>query len=143
MNSFSDASDSTSLNMLAITIQTAPSSHVRGWAKKLENFVKPHFNELIAMWELHNLRQGTVSLEKFIAKLRILVKEANYLVEHNDRFKRDLLVLGMNSGRVRKDSFKVGNTLTFKKVRDMAKSEESADKQLQLMNTEVHSINVP
>ena len=95
------------------------------------------------MWELHNLRQGTVSLEKFIAKLRILVKEANYLVEHNDRFKRDLLVLGMNSGRVRKDSFKVGNTLTFKKVRDMAKSEESADKQLQLMNTEVHSINVP
>ena len=46
------------------------------------------------MWELYNLRQGTLSPEKFIAKLRILVKEANYAVEHNDRFMRDVLVLG-------------------------------------------------
>ena len=90
---------------------------------------------LIAVWALHNLRQGTLCLEKLVAKLRILVKEANYLVEHNDGFMRDFLVLGMNSDRARKDCFKVGNTLTFKKVLDMAKSEESADKQLQLMNT--------
>ena len=47
----------------------------------------------------------------------------------------------MNSDRVRKDCFKVGNALTFSKAREMAKSEESADKQLQLMNNEVHSIN--
>ena len=96
----------------------------------------------MAMWELYNLRQGTLSPETFIAKLRILVKEANYAVEHNDRFMRDVPVLGMNSDRVRKNCFKVGHTFTFKKVRDMAKSEESADKQLQLMN-EVHFINVP
>ena len=95
------------------------------------------------MWELHNLRQGTLSPEKSIAKLRILVKGANYAAEHNDRFMRDVLVLGMNSDRVRKNCFKVGHAFTFKKVRDMAKSEKSADKQLQLMNTEVHSINVP
>ena len=72
------------------------------------------------MWELHNLRQGTFSLEEFIAKLRILVKEANYPVEHNDRFMRNLPVLGMKSDRVRKDCFKAGNGLTFKEVRDMA-----------------------
>ena len=72
------------------------------------------------MWELHNLRQGTFSLEEFIAKLRILVKEANYPVEHNDRSMRNLPVLGMKSDRVRKDCFKVGNGLTFKEVRDMA-----------------------
>ena len=64
---------------------------------RLENFVKPHSNELIAVWELHDLRQGTLSLEEFIAKLRILVKEANYSVKNNDRFVRDFLVLGMNS----------------------------------------------
>ena len=64
---------------------------------RLENFVKPHSNELIAVWELHNLRQGTIFLEEFIAKLRILVKEANYSVKSNDRFERDFLVLGMNS----------------------------------------------
>ena len=50
---------------------------------RFENFGKPHSNELIAVWELHNLRQGTLSLKEFIAKLRILVKKANYPVEHN------------------------------------------------------------
>ena len=71
------------------------------------------------------------------------MKEANYLIEHNDRSMRDFVVLRMNSDRFQKDCFKVGNAFTFKDVRDMAKSEESADKQLQLMNTEVYSINVP
>ena len=98
--------------------------------------MRPHSNELIAAWELYNLRQGTLYLEEFITRLRTLLKEAKY----NERFLRDL-VLGMNSDRVRKDCFKVGNALTFKEAREMAKSEESADKQLQLMNTEVHSIN--
>ena len=51
-------------------------------------------------------------------------------------------MLGMNSDFVRKDCFKVGNALTFKKAHELAKSEESADKQQQLMNTEVvHSIH--
>ena len=50
---------------------------------RFENFGKPHSNELIAVWEPHNLRQGTLSLKEFIAKLRILVKKANYPVEHN------------------------------------------------------------
>lgn len=76
-----------------------------------ENAVKLHSNELIAAWELHNLLQGTLSPEEFIAKLRILVKEANYQAEHHDRFLRDFLVLGMNSDCVRKDFFKIGNTL--------------------------------
>ena len=50
---------------------------------RFENFGKPHSNELIAVWELHNLRRGALSLKEFIAKLRILVKKANYPVEHN------------------------------------------------------------
>ena len=115
---------------------------LKNYWERFENYVKPHSNELIAAWELHNLRQGTLSLEEFIAKLRILVKEANYPAEHHDRFLRDFLVLGMNSNRVRKDCFKKGNTLSFNEAREMAKAEESADKQLQLMNTavEVHPV---
>lgn len=66
----------------------------------------------------------SLSLKEFIAKLRIIVKEANYPVEHNDGFLRDFLVLGMNPDRGRKDSFKVGNALTFNLAREMAKSEE-------------------
>lgn len=48
----------------------------------------------------------------------------------------------MNSDCVRKDFFKIGNTLSFNEARETAKAEESADKQLQLMNTpvEVHPV---
>ena len=109
--------------------------------KKFENYVKPHSNELIAAWELHNLRQGTLSLEEFIAKLRILVKEANYSSEHHDRFLRDFLVLGMNSDHVRKECFKERNALTFSKAREMAKADESADKQLKVMNPVVSAVH--
>ena len=92
---------------------------------RVKNFGKPRSNELIAVWELQNLRQGTLSLEEFIAKLRILVKEANYPVEHNDRFMRYFLVLEMNSDRVGKDCFKVGSAVTFKEVRDIWQSQKS------------------
>ena len=60
------------------------------------------------------------------------MKEANYLIEHNDRSMRDFFVLKMNSDRFQKDCFKGGNAFTFKDVRDIAKSEEWADKQLGL-----------
>ena len=99
--------------------------------ERFEHYIKPHSNELIAVRELHNLRQGNMSLEEFIAKLRILVKEANYLVEHNDQILRDFLVLGINSDRVRKDCFKEGNDLTFNKARENVKGK---GKQLQSMN---------
>ena len=32
--------------------------------ERFENCVKPHSNELIAAWQLYNLRQGTLSLSK-------------------------------------------------------------------------------
>lgn len=109
---------------------------------RFENFVKPHSNELMAAWELYNLKQGTLSLEEFIAKLRLLVKEANYPTDHQQRFLRDFLVFGMNSHRVRRDCLKEGNSLTFQKAKDLAKAEESADSQLKAMNktTEVNSV---
>jgi hypothetical protein len=31
--------------------------------EKFENYAKPHSIELLAVWELHNLRQGMLSLE--------------------------------------------------------------------------------
>ena len=59
---------------------------LKNYWERFENYVKPRSNELIAAWELHNLPQGTLSLEEFIAKLIILVKEAKYPAEHHDRF---------------------------------------------------------
>ena len=106
--------------------------------------------ELFNSWDLSadkkpsqtSWSQGALSLEELIAKLWVLVKEANYPAEHHERFLRDFLVFGMNSHRVRKDCFKKINTLSFNKAREMAKAEEPADKQLQLMYTavEVHPV---
>ena len=103
--------------------------------------MKPHSNDLIAAWELHKLRQGSLSLEEYIARLRILVKKANYPVEQHERFLGDFLVLELRP--CAKGPLQSRKSLTFKEAYEMAKSEESADKQLQLTNTKVvlHSIN--
>lgn len=91
--------------------------------EKFENYAKPHSNELLAVWELHNLRQGMLFLEDFFTKLRILIKEANYQACSKRLF------------------YKEGNTLTFSKAREMAKTDKSAERQLQLMNaSEVNNI---
>lgn len=82
-----------------------------------------------------SLSRYLIAWKEFIAKLRILVKGANYPEEHNKRFLRDFLVLGMNSDCVRNEFFEKGNALSFSEAKEMAKAEESADKQLQLMNT--------
>ena len=47
--------------------------------ERFQHFVKPHSNDLTAAWGRHNLRQGTLSLEEFIAKLTILVKDTEAL----------------------------------------------------------------
>ena len=91
--------------------------------EKFENYAKPHSNELLAVWELHNLRQGMLSLEDFFTKLRILIKEANYPACSKRLF------------------YNERNTLTFSKAREMAKTDESAERQMQLMNaSEVNNI---
>ena len=94
---------------------------LRNCFDRFENFVKPNSNELIAAWELYNIKQTTLSLEEFIAKLRLLIKEANYPTAHHERFLRDFLVFRMNSQRVRKECLKEGNSLTFQKAKDLAR----------------------
>ena len=115
---------------------------LQNYWEKFEAFVKPQSNELMAAWELHHIKQENLSLEGFIAKLRTLVKEANYPEAQQDRFLRDFLVMGMNSDKARKECLKTGNALTFEKARDLARVEESAEKQLQQMSKplDVHSV---
>ena len=107
-----------------------------------ESFVKPQSNELMAAWELHHTKQESLSLEEFIAKLRILVKEANYPDGQHDRFLHDFLVFGMTSDRARKECFKEGNALPLQRAVDLARAEESAEKQLQRITKpcDVHAV---
>ena len=87
-----------------------------------ENFVTPHANELIATWQLYNIKQATLSLEEFIAQLRLLIQEANYPAAHHEQFLQDFSLFGMNSQRARKECLKEGNSLTIQKAEDLAKA---------------------
>ena len=49
------------------------------YGERFQHFVKPHSNELIAAWGRHNLGQGTLSLEEFMAELTILVQDTKAL----------------------------------------------------------------
>ena len=74
-------------------LSDAEQKKLESYWKSFESFAKPQSNELMATWELHNAKQGNLSLEEFITKLRTLVKEANYPAELSERFLRDFLVL--------------------------------------------------
>ena len=80
-----------------------------------ENFVMPHANELIAAWQLYNIKQATLSLEEFIAQLRLLIKEANYPAAHHEQFLQDFLFIW-------NECLKEGNSLTIQKAKDLAKA---------------------
>ena len=58
-----------------------------------ENFVTSHANKLIAAWQLYNIKQATLTLEEFIAQLRLLIKEANYPAAHHKQFLQDFLFI--------------------------------------------------
>lgn len=115
---------------------------LKSYWEGFENAVKPHSNELMSAWELHNFKQGDKSIEEFISKLRVLIKEANHPPDLHERFLRDYFVFGLNSSRVRKECLKEGNKLTFTRAKDLAKAEESAENQLKIMNQgDVHAIH--
>ena len=110
--------------------------------KGFENAVKPQSNELMSAWELHELKLGDMSIEEFITKIRIHIKEANYPSTQHERFLRDHFVFGINSSKVGKECLKEGNTLTFNRAKELAKAEESAESQLKIMSQgDVHTIN--
>lgn len=96
----------------------------------------------MSAWELYNTKQGDMSTEEFISKIRILIKEANYPSDLQERFLRDYFVFGVNSSRVRKECLKEGNSLTFNRAKELAKTEESAESQLKIMSKgDVHAIH--
>ena len=54
-----------------------------------------------------------MSIEEFITKIRIHIREVNCISAEYERFLRDHFVFGTNSTRVRKECLKERNTLTL------------------------------
>jgi hypothetical protein len=103
--------------------------------KKLEEYTKPQSNEILARFQLRSLKQGSMSLEEFVTKARLLIDDGGYPVDIKDETLRDTLVFGLNSDKVRKDAIALGNGLTLKQVYDLAKVEESVKAHMKVLTT--------
>lgn len=101
--------------------------------QKLEAYVKPRSNQILARFQLRSLKQGDMSLEEFITRARTLIDDSGYPVASRDETLRDTLVFGLKSDKVRRDAIAEGNTLTFQQVYDLAKTEESTKAQMDII----------
>ena len=114
----------------------------------LENYTKPSSNHILARFQLRSLKQGDMTLEEFVTKARSLIDDGGYSQNFKEETLRDTLVFGITSDKARKDAISLGNKLTFQQVYDLAKTEESAKKQMEVISkgmenidSETHSIH--
>ena len=113
--------------------------------EKLEAYAKPQSNQILARFQLRCLKQGDMPLEEFVTKARLLIEDGGYAAGVKDETLRDTLVFGLKSDQVKRDVIKLGNTLTFKQVYDLAKGEESTKAQMEIITkgdptTDVHAV---
>ena len=89
----------------------------RVW-EKLEAYVTPRSNQILARYQLRCLKQDDKNLEKFITQTRRLVDDSGYTAATRDEMLRDTAVFGIKSDKFRRDA--IGNNLTYKQVYDFA-----------------------
>ena len=68
---------------------------------QFENYIHPQTNQLIAVVELKQLFQGSLSLEDFHTKALRLVTKAGYTGDAKDRVLRDTIISGLTSDKIR------------------------------------------
>lgn len=100
---------------------------------RLESYTKPQSNHILARFQLRSLKQGTMTLEEFVNKARLLINDGGYPTSIQDETLRDTLVFGLSSDRVRKQAIEKGNSLTLQQVYELAKMEESTTNQMKII----------
>ena len=101
--------------------------------EKLEAYIKPMSNQILARFQLRCLQQGDVSLEEFVTQARTLIDDGGYEQGQKADTLRDTLVFGIKSDKARRDAIAIGNELTFQQVYDLAKTEESTEAQMDVI----------
>ena len=76
---------------------------------KFDEYIHPQANKLIAVVELKQLFQGTLSLEDFHTKAMRLVTQAGYEGGAKDRVLRDTITSGIASEKIRAKIVKEGH----------------------------------
>ena len=76
--------------------------------KHFEEYIYPQTNQLIAVVELKQLFQGTLSLEDFHTKATRLVTQAGYEGDAREQVLRDTIISGLASDKFRAKIVKEG-----------------------------------
>ena len=84
----------------------------------------PQTNKLIAVVELKQLFQGTMSLEEFHTKAIRLVTQAGYEGDPKDQVLRDTIISGITSEKIGAKIVK-GHAVTLNRVMEIARLEVS------------------
>ena len=77
--------------------------------KQFEEYIHPQTNQLIAVVELKQLFQGTLSLEDFHTKALRLVTQAGYEEDAKEQVLRDTIISGLASDKIRAKIVKEGH----------------------------------
>ena len=98
-----------------------------------ENYIHPQTNQLIAVVELKQLFQGSLSLEDFHTKALRLVQQAGYEGDAKDRVLRDTIISGLSSDKIRAKIVKKGHGVNLNRVMEIARLEVSTQQHLEQM----------
>ena len=86
---------------------------VQTYWDRFDKYVHPQTNKLIAVVELKQLFQGTMSLEDFHTKAMRLVTQAGYEGDAKDQVLRDTIISGIASEKIRAKIVKEGHKVTL------------------------------
>ena len=96
---------------------------VQTYWEKFDEYIHPQTNKLIALVELKQLFQGTMSLEDFHTKAMRLVTQAAYKGDAKNQVLRDTIISGIASEKIRAKIVKEGHTVTLNRVMEIARLE--------------------
>ena len=108
-------------------------NHLATYWKLFKEYIHPQTNQLIAVVELKQLFQGTLSLEDFHTGALRLVTQAGYAGDAKDQVLRDTIISGLTCDKIRAKIVKEGHKVKLNQVMEVARLEVSTQQHLDRM----------
>ena len=105
-------------------------NNLKTYWDKFEEYIHPKTNKLIAVVELKQLFQGSMSLEDIHTKAARLVIQAGYEGGAKDRVLRDTIISSISSEKIRAKIVKEGHEVSLNQVMEIARLEVSTQHHL-------------
>ena len=95
------------------SINDGNKNNLKTYWVKFEEYIHPKTNKLIAVVELKQLFQGTMSLENFHSKATRLVTQAGYTCNAREKVLRDTIISRISSEKIRSKIVKEDHEVTL------------------------------